>query len=283
MSQASTTISAGAWVRLDVRLVANTNPRTAAWQVDGVAQADVSFAGTASTVRALRLGSTVGADVYTVNFDDVMASATASDYPIGEGSVLPLRPDGVGTHNVPGSFLHDDGSAIDAATHQRLDDDPLTSSADYVRQQVAGAASYVELTLGDTSATCVTAVAGIVAYHSASSARNRGKSSIFDGATERILFNGDMSEVGLFYRSAIVARAGGWTTAAVNGLRARIGYSTDVSPLPYWDALLLEVGTGVSAPATVTVTATAGSSTVTVTYADAGPASPTLLTWSANR
>lgn len=283
VTQASTTISAGTWVRVDLRLVANTNPRTADWQVDGLAQTAVSFAGTASTVSALRLGSNVGADVYTVNFDDVMASATAGDYPIGEGSVLPLRPDGVGTHSVPGSFLHDDGSAIDATTHQRLDDDPLTSSADHVRQQVTGVASYVELTLGDTSATCLVGVAGLVAYHSASSSTNNGKSSIFDGATERILFNGDMSEVGLFYRSAIVARAGGWTTAAVNALRARIGYSTDVSPLPYWDALLLEAATGVSAPATVTITSTAGASTVTATYLDAGPASPVLLTWSATR
>jgi len=56
-----------------------------------------------------------------------------------------------------------------------------------------------------------------------------------------------------------------------------------VSPLPYWDALLLEVATGASTPATVTVTASAGASTVTATYLDAGAAPPALLTWTASR
>lgn len=283
VTPASTTISAATWIRIDLRFTANTNPRTADWQVDGVAQTPISFAVAASTVSAVRFGSTVGADVYTVNFDDVMTTATTGDYPIGDGAVLPLRPDGVGTHSVPGSFRHEDGSAIDATTHLRLDDNPLTSSADYVRQEVAGAASYVELTFGDTSATCVVGVSGVVAYHAGSSSANNGKSSIFDGATERILYTGDMSEVGLFYRSAIVARAGGWTAAGTNALRARIGYSTDVSPLPYWDALLLEVATGLSTPATVTVTASAGSSMVTATYLDAGSAAPVIQAWTASR
>ena len=283
VTPATVSVAAATWYRLDLRLTANTNPRTADWQIDGVAQPAISSAGTASTVNRLILGSTVGADAYTVNFDDVVTSATSADYPIGAGSVLPLRPDGVGTHDTPGSFRHQDGSAIDATTHQRLDDDPLTSSTDYVRQEVAGATNYIELTFGDTGAGCVVGVAGIVAYHAASSTANVGKTSVFDGATERIIFSGDMSEVALFYRSAIVARPAGWTTAAVNALRGRIGYASDVSPNPYWDALLLEVATGSSTPGTVTITATAGDSTVVATYLDAGAAPPTLLTWSADR
>lgn len=283
VTPATVSVAAATWYRLDLRLTANTNPRTADWQIDGVAQPAVSSAGTASTVNRLILGSTVGADVYTVNFDDVMTSATTGDYPIGAGSVLPLRPDGVGVHATPGSFRHEDGSAIDATTHQRLDDDPLTSSAESVRQEVVGATHYLELTFGDTSATCVVGVAGIVAYHAASSSANAGKTSVFDGATERIIFSGDMSEVALFYRSAIVPRPAGWTTAAVNALLGRIGYASDVSPLTYWDALLLEVATGSGTPGTVTVTATAGGSTVVTTYQDAGAAPPALLTWSADR
>jgi hypothetical protein len=283
VTTATSSIAAATWYRLDLRLTANTNPRTADWQIDGAAQPTITSAEAASTVSGLLLGSTVSADVYTVNFDDVMTSATTADYPIGAGTVLPLRPDGVGTHNTPGSFKNEDGSAIDATTHQRLDDDPLTSSADYVRQEVVGATSYLELTFSDTSATCIAGVSGIVAYHAASSSANAGKSSIFDGATERIVYSGDMSEVQLAYRSAIVTRAAAWTTAGVNDLQARIGYSSDVSPNPYWDALLLEVATGSTTPGTVTVSATAGDSTVVTTYLDAGAAPPTLLTWSADR
>ena len=69
----------------------------------------------------------------------------------------------------------------------------------------------------------------------------------------------------------------------VNGLKARIGYSSDVTPNPYWDALLLEVATGIYVPGTVTVTSMAGSSTVSTTYTDVGSAMPTLLTWTTNR
>jgi len=64
---------------------------------------------------------------------------------------------------------------------------------------------------------------------------------------------------------------------------ARIGYSSDVTPNPYWDALLLEVATGVTVPGTVTVTSTGGNSTVTTTYTDVGAAAPNLLTWSTDR
>ncbi|HLQ48826.1 MAG TPA: hypothetical protein VK233_07615, partial [Candidatus Dormibacteraeota bacterium] len=88
----------------------------------------------------------------------------------------------------------------------------------------------------------------------------------------------------LQYASVIVAPASvPWTQAAVNGLLGRIGFSTDVTPNPYWDALLLEVATGTSVSGTVTVNSTAGSSTITTTYTDAGASSPTLLTWSTTR
>jgi hypothetical protein len=56
-----------------------------------------------------------------------------------------------------------------------------------------------------------------------------------------------------------------------------------VTPSPYWDALLLEVATGIYVPGTVTVTASAGGSTVTTTYTDVGNAAPNLLTWTTSR
>lgn len=280
---AGTTIAAGTWVRLDLRVTADTNPRTADWQVDGIDQASISSAGAASSVRSIRPGSNVNADVYVVNFDDLMASATASDYPIGDGSVEALRPDGMGTSVSPGSFSHDDGSPIDATTFTRLADDPMTSTGDYLRQTVAGAASYVETTFSNTTATCIAGVAGMVEYRSASATANNGRTRIFDGGSENVVFSGDMSETAQFYRSAILTRAGGWTTASVNGLLGRFGYSTDVSPIPYWHALLLEVARGTGAPDTVTVTASSGGSTVVTTYTDAGAAAPALLTWTASR
>jgi hypothetical protein len=280
----TTPITAGTWQRLDIRFTANTNPRTADWRVDGAAQTAVSTGGAATTVSAIVFGSTVAADAYTANYDDLLVSGTAAEFPVGDGSVAALRPDGMGTSNNLGSFRHEDGSAIDASTYLRLDDDPLSGTAEYVRQQFGTAADYIELTFQDSALTCISGVSGILSYHSAGAGANDGKTSVFSGATERVIYAGDMSETVLFYRSAILAPPGtSWTTATVNGLLGRLGYSADTSPNPYWDGLLLEVATGSTAPGTVTVTATAGGSTVTTTYTDVGAAVPTLLTWSTTR
>jgi hypothetical protein len=282
---ASSTVAAGTWYRLDLRLIASTNPRTASWQIDGVAQAAVTgAAGAASTVSTLRLGSTVAADVFTANYDDVVISATSADYPIGAGTVVGLRPDGMGVNNTPTSFRNDDGTVLDANTFTRLDDSPMTSLADYVRQQTIGVTNYAEVTFSNTGASCVVGVSGLLAQHAAGTAVDNGKTSIFDGGTERIVFSGDMSVTPITYRSVIIAPAAApWTPAAVNGLTGRIGYSSDVTPNPYWDGLLLEVATGITVPGTVTVTSTAGGSTITTTYTDVGPAMPTLLSWTTTR
>ena len=276
VTPAASTVTAGTWYQVDLRFTANTNPRTADWQIDGVAQTSVSGAATTSTVAALRFGSTVATDVYHVNFDDVMISTTAGDYPIGAGAIEALRPDGMGTSVSSGSFREEDGSAIDANTYLRLDDNPMTSTSLYVRQQVGGVGSYLEFTMDDTTATCIVGVSGVLAYRAATTTTNNGKTSFFDGGTESVVFNGNMSETSLFYKSAILTPAASpWTTAAVNGLDARIGFASDVNPNPYWDALLLEVATGPPVVlGTVTVISTAGNSKVTTTYTDAGNASP---------
>ena len=285
VTTSSSSVAAATWYRLDLRMIANTNPRTASWELDGVAQpAPPAWVGTASTISSLRFGSTVSADPYTANYDDVLISATSGDFPIGSGTVVALRPNGMGTSVTPGSFSEDDGSAIDANTYNRLDDDPMTSLTQYARQTVIGTAAYVELTMADTAAACVVGVSGVLAYHAQTTAGDDGKTSFFDGGTERIVYDGDMSEATVFYKSAIIApAAGAWTPSAVNGLRARIGYSSDVTPNPYWDSLLLEVATGITVPGTVTVTSTAGSSTVTTTYTDVGNNPPALLSWSTTK
>lgn len=281
---ASTPVSAGTWYRVDLQVVAGTNPRTAAWQIDGVDQPGISRSNGTSTVNTIRLGSTVAADAFDINYDDVMISATSGDYPLGSGTVVALRPAAVGTSAGTGSFRHNDGSTISSTTWQRLDDDPMSSTAEYVRQQTLGTGDYVELTFDQTTTDCVTGVSALLAYHSAGTAANDGKTSIFDGSSERIVLDGDMSVTSLRYVDLIVApAASAWTVSAVNALQARIGYSSDVTPNPYWDALLLEVATGIYVPGTVTVTASAGGSTVTATYTDVGSAAPNLLTWTTSR
>ena len=152
-----------------------------------------------------------------------------------------LAPESMGTASGAGSFRNDDGTAIDSNSWQRLDDVPMTSTADYVRQQANSGTSYVEFGLQDTPETCIREVSVVLAYHAAAKAADNGKTSIFEGATETVVFTGDMSQTTLQYKTAVVTPAAvTWNQAAVNGLVARVGYSTDSSPNPYWDSIMLE-------------------------------------------
>ena len=97
-----------------------------------------------------------------------------------------------------------------------------------VRQQANNAGSYVEFGLQATTETCIRDVSAVLAYHAAATAADNGKTSIFDGASETVVFGGDMSQTGLQYKSAVVTpAAASWNQTAVNGLVARVGYSTD--------------------------------------------------------
>jgi hypothetical protein len=50
-----------------------------------------------------------------------------------------------------------------------------------------------------------------------------------------------MSQTAIQYKSAVLAPAAGiWSQGAVNGLVARVGYSTDSTPNPYWDSIMVE-------------------------------------------
>jgi hypothetical protein len=236
------TVTAGTWYVIDLRYDLRNNPNLGDWEVNGVAQGQVTRAAAASTATAFALGATANPSIYTANYDDIFVANQPNAYPVGDGKVVRLLPDGVGTHNTPGNFRNDDGTAINATSWQRLDEVPMSSIADYVRQQANGAGSYLEFSLANTSETCVREISAVLAYHSANTTANNGKASVFDGATESIMLSGDMSVATIQYASVIATPATApWSQTAVNALLTRVGYSTDTNPNPYWDAIMLEV------------------------------------------
>ena len=238
----ASTVSAGSWYVIDLRYDLRANPNLGDWRVDGVAQTQVTRAAAASTANGFGLGATTNPSIYTANFDDLIVANQAKAYPIGNGKVVRLIPDGVGTHNTPGDFRDDDNTAVDAASWQRIDDVPVTGTTDYVLQLNNSATSYLEFSFGNTAETCIREVSAVVAYRSATTTANTGKTSVFAGGTESVVFSGDMSETTLTYASALVTPAAApWTQAAVNGLVTRIGYAGDANPDPYWDGLMLEL------------------------------------------
>jgi hypothetical protein len=276
--------SAATWYSFDIRYYVGTNPRTAEWQVNGVAQTDVTSTETAAaSVSSVQLGADSGtiSDMY---FDDVMISSTSADYPIGDVTITRLLPNGMGTSSGATNFENNDGTAIDANSYTRLDDVPINSTADYIAQLTNAGTAHIELTFADTTETCIRGASGVVAYHGAANQANNGETRVFAG-WQTYLQSGAMNGSALKYASGIISTGGAsWTEALLNGVFARIGYSTDATPDPYWDAVMLEVAyRPAGGPATITVVGTGGGSTVTTDYTDAGAGVPTLDTWTVTR
>lgn len=246
--EASTTVTAGQWYAIEIKVDLSANPNTASWRIDNVAQTSTSTAQAANNVNGLYLGTNwagTPADTFTANYDDVLLSQTAADYPIGDGKILPLLPNASGTHNNPSSVLQDETSvAIGATTWNKLDDVPLDGLTDYVKQTATNTSAYGEFGFQDPTDTCIRAVRGYMTYDPQNTtSANAGKTSVFDGTTESVIYNGAMqaaSTPGRTEAAMVTGAASPWTQSAVNGLVARIGYSSDAAPTPRWTALMLE-------------------------------------------
>lgn len=237
----SSTVSAGTWYLIDLRARFGANPNLADWHINGVAQTGLSSAVASSSAVAIGWGSTSILQTYTANYDDILVSLNSSDYPFGDGRILRLGP--IATTYPVTEFQDHDSTPLDANSFGNLDELPMTSTADYIKQITTGATSYVQVDFNNP-AVCVKAVYATLAYSNTTAGANVGKTSIFDGATERIVFSGDMNTTAITYKSAYIAPASSpWTETTINGVVARIGYSTDVSPTPEWHALGLEYET----------------------------------------
>jgi hypothetical protein len=237
-------VVAGTWYLVEVKLDMTTSTWSGAWYVDEVAQTGRTVSGTAGTTAyQLFLGTTL-ANTYTANYDDVAVMASASNFPLGDGKVLILKPTGMGTHNIPLDFQNDDSTVINSSSYTRVDDIPASSSTDYIKQVTALSTAYIELTFDDTTETCVRLVQGDMLHDLQNTNQgDNGKTSIFDGSTERVVYSGSMTSnsTGQYLREAIIAPVSTtWSASELNGVVGRIGYSTDASPTPRWDAFLVE-------------------------------------------
>ena len=235
---ASSTVTAGTWYEIDLAVDTASVPATASWRIDGVAQGSVPIA--LPVTVYLGWGSDVLADVFNLNVDDIFLSPTLADYPIGAVQVYALAPNATGTHSGATNFANDDNSAIGAGTPARLDEVPMTATTDFVKQITASATSYVEIGFADTTESCILGVEALATVRKPSNAPNTAKVAAFSGATETVLHNGDHDQLPITWAAKVTPSTPTWTAATVNGIVARFGYSTDVNPNPYLDAVHLE-------------------------------------------
>ncbi|MDP9336280.1 MAG: hypothetical protein M3Q30_23610, partial [Actinomycetota bacterium] len=188
--ESSSTVSAATWYLIEIKEDMSTTTWSANWRVNKVDQSARTLSvGATGKWYAFYLG-TLSAATYTANYDDVAVSSTGADYPLGDGKVLILRPNGMGTHNTSADFQNNDATAINSTSYQRLDDTPMNTSTDYIKQVTALSTAYIELTMADTTETCVRLVQGDLLYDPLNSNQsNNGKTSIFDGSTESIVYS----------------------------------------------------------------------------------------------
>jgi hypothetical protein len=78
------TVVAGQWYRIEIRLNQTANPWVIDYQIDGVAQTQITYAVAAGSVSGIYLGRTVSlGPSINLNWDAVAASQTSADYPLG--------------------------------------------------------------------------------------------------------------------------------------------------------------------------------------------------------
>jgi hypothetical protein len=245
----SMTVSAGRWYVLDFRVTFNTNPRTVDWRVDGVAQTQVSLATTASTSNGIvQIGEFSNSNAYTVYYDDIAVTTSSATYPLPSGSIRSIVPDGVTAVTDASSRLKDDaGTAVTngGSLWNRLDETPMTSTTDFMKQIGNDSNAYAQLSFGDVTSTgCVDAANGVLAYHSSNATGASGKTAVWESGTERTIYNSTMNPgASLRYQVVRISPStGDWTAAKLTGATARLGYSPTATATNYaaWDAVRVE-------------------------------------------
>lgn len=239
------------WMCVDLSFNVSANPWVLKAQMDGQ-----EFSGNSAQAADTFINTRVGAASSAARveyYDDIIFSVTAADYPIGPGGTEILLPTSDGTHNAGTNIMENQaGTDIGVVTaYDLIDDIPMTTATTYIRQAAIGTGNYAEILFGNIQRpdSAIIAARGLLAYTSETTTSNRGACIISkdsfststtiwgDPATTSDYSDG--STANLFYKGAILGNV--INTNTVNALAARMGYSGDATPDPYWVNLAVEV------------------------------------------
>jgi hypothetical protein len=254
------TVQTNTWYKIDflAQITGGGTNQTLDVKIDGRALTQVSTATTTTSYATFFLGTTRTdhAVAFNVYYDDLVISATAADYPLSGTNQIGfegLKPSSDGTHNAGTNTMEDNaGTDIGTTTaYDKLNSAPPDATV-YIRQATIGTGNYAEVLFADITAThsAICCAMATLAYTSASTAVNKGacivskdsfstNTEVWGNPTTTADYS-DGATNNLFFKTAIIAGATDDTT--VNALKARVGYSGDVTPNPYWIDLIVEVG-----------------------------------------
>lgn len=237
------TVLPGEWHLLEWEYDCSGATHTFAWRIDGVAQTNCNRAKTASTVATLDLSGDAVTGAF--DYDNVVVSVTAGDYPLGEHKVVLLSVDPAGTVTVngtTGNFQTFAGAtptltAWNATTaRNNTDEIPVNvgSAQDGWAQITTASTDYVESPLTSYQlAPGETVAAGrlLAPMWAASATANTIGLRSWNGTTERTLFaaadpNADNSATPAWV-CRMLTPADIDTQAELDALAIRAGFSTD--------------------------------------------------------
>jgi hypothetical protein len=241
-------LSSATWYRVDMRLNVSSNPALLDCRVDGGTNVQVSVAQAATNVDGWVFGNDNSTATYTCQYDDFVASSTSADYPIGPHKVLMLQPgSGPTGQGNPGTNVMEDGTGTDITdanpAWSKLDEAPALDSAgaDTVAQAAVGASNYAEVNFQDTAEGTIWAAVAFASLRAGGLTANDGTTRIvYSDATTVDIYSGDMSETTPNHRVLLLTTSKIDSTAELNGLVGRVGFSSNVASVPWWLALSVQ-------------------------------------------
>lgn len=253
-TDAAIDIDTGTWYRLEFTWN-NTND-TCDMQVDGEpgGQADhAGVAGVPANLTFMYTSTLYGTSTVDVYFDDVVMYNAAARYPLGEVSVISVRPTLNGTHVNPSNFTQEPGTSSPPSNPVDAVDDPGPFSADsaYVYKDTTGTSSdCLQYLFTDADFPSHSEIFGVAVNEYWS---NSGSGDQIINAGSRLVDGADTDNIS---GSSLIVHSGGqwtgnpstlrttdpWDVAGIRGLKYEHGRSTTtITPQGRLHAVGLEV------------------------------------------
>lgn len=288
-------VVADTWYHAEVRTVLNANPHTVTWTIDGTAQTSLSLAVASENVLYLGWGSDNSTQQGTMDFTDAVVSLTSADYPLGKHKVVQLIPDTAGT-----------ATEIGTANSMSRFTANLTADATFNSANILTAISEVPPVSGAT-ATGITQRAGtttdaaeipmttytlqpgetitgsricVQAWGNGNPSGNTLGVRGYNGSAETTVFAAGAYQGNNVANYASICKmyTGLTDQTTLDAHTVRIGYSSDIAPIPGAHAIYTEVA--IKESTTLTVSPTAISSAEahgTAAASLSGAAAPTAI------
>lgn len=257
------TISAGVWYRVDMEFDTSTGTASVKCRIDGGDEFSTTRSQTAADITQLCLGTNT-THTYTAYFDDWVASVTTGDYPIGPHAIESLIPSADGSHNIATSgdfdsfsttqFSNSTTNGYTFIAHRPMQ--RANTNDQVIRQELGSQTDYMEFAMEDVSAGYVGAsVLAVRSYacwvESANPGHSQGEIRLLLSDNTEVLTTGSLSVIEgvtspvddpgttvTTRKRMFITPSGGWSTAIVNGCKARVGFGDNSPDVNFIDFMI---------------------------------------------